>query len=43
MTGKFLDKINLFSQYNFKDDFYHPGIYSLTKINVVYRRILALF
>lgn len=22
----FLDKIDLFSQYNFKDDFYHPGI-----------------
>lgn len=42
MTGNFLDKIDLFSQYNFKDDFHYPGIYSLTKMNVVYIRILAL-
>lgn len=42
MTGIFLDKIDLFSQYNFKDDFHYPGIYSLTKMNVVYIRILAL-
>lgn len=45
MTGNFLDKIDLFSQYNFdfKEDFHYPGIYSLTKMNVVYIRILALF
>lgn len=42
MTGNFLDKIDLFSQYNFKDDFHYPGIYSLTKMNFVYIKILAL-
>lgn len=42
MTGNFLDKIDLFPQYNFRDDFHYPGLYSLTKMNVVYR-ILALF
>lgn len=43
MTEDFVHKIDLFSQYNFKDNYQYPGIYSLIKMNVVYIRILALF